>query len=278
MANNKKDKGDVIAEELKITLAESLFKLKALVDLDPSKSYDLLSIARTFLTGIIVTTADILEINRPGTGPILYADIENMAKNGRFLGIADAIEKIGSPQYSISDIGENDFENGMNYIGQKLSQTLVTCIHELPMPLRSPEMFLRGIEALLANLLNEKFNTPNDPHNILDSLCEHVHAGLNQLAEQRPRKKIEFSLTQKQIDYIVYLDKKAKQLLKDGGEQSLLMSLAHEIRKIKAIMDSSAKGELDFYCGKYNGFYNYMKLLEKLAKASSEGLLNDMAD
>ncbi len=100
---------------------------------------------------------------------MLYAEVEAVAKNG-------------GARYSVSDIGPKDFANGMNYLGQNLTETLFTCIHELPMPLRTPEMLLRSIETLLTNLLHQRFNTPNDPHKILDSLCEHIHMGLNDLS------------------------------------------------------------------------------------------------
>lgn len=66
----------------------------------------------------------------------------------------------------------------MNYLGQKLGESLYKGLHELPMPLRKPETLLRGIEALLANLLNQKFD---NSHDILDSLCEHVHMTLDNL-------------------------------------------------------------------------------------------------
>ncbi len=70
----------------------------------------------------------------------------------------------------------------MNYLGQELGTALFKHIHELPAPLRKPEMLLRGVEALLANLLDKKFNKPLDPHQILDSFCEHVHMTLNDLS------------------------------------------------------------------------------------------------
>ena len=40
-------------------------------------------------------------------------------------------------------------------------------------------MLVRGVEALLANLLNDKFD---NPHAVLDTFCEHVHMALNDLA------------------------------------------------------------------------------------------------
>lgn len=69
----------------------------------------------------------------------------------------------------------------MNYLGQALSETLFSTIHELPKSMRTQEMLLRGVEALLANLLHSKFRALGDVHGILDSLCEHVHMNLKAL-------------------------------------------------------------------------------------------------
>jgi hypothetical protein len=85
----------------------------------------------------------------------------------------------GSISYSVSDIDAGDPAMAMNYLGQQMSTTLFKGIHELPLPLRNQEMLVRGVEALLANLLNDKFD---NPHDILDSFCEHVHMALNDLA------------------------------------------------------------------------------------------------
>ena len=90
----------------------------------------------------------------------------------------------GKAHYSVSNIDENDMETGMNYIGQQLSITLLSItlfkgLHELPMPLQNQEMMLRSIEVLLANLLSQKFT--NNAHQVLDSLCEHVHMALMDL-------------------------------------------------------------------------------------------------
>jgi len=60
------------------------------------------------------------------------------------------------------------------------------------------------------------------------------------------------------------MDCKAKQILAYGGEEELLMSMCDKMDKIKDIMDSSSGNELNQYCAKYDGFYQYMKLLEVL--------------
>ena len=84
------------------------------------------------------------------------------------------------------------------------------------------------------------------------------------------------ALTATQKDFIILMDKEAKQLSTHGDEEALLMSLAHKMHQIKDIMNSSSNGELDSYCQRYHGFYQYMKLLEKMALASSQGAFDDI--
>ena len=72
------------------------------------------------------------------------------------------------------------------------------------------------------------------------------------------------------------MDNQAKQILKQGGDEELLMSLANKMHQIKEIMDASTEKELNLYCQHYDGFYQYMKLLERIASASSQGVLDDI--
>ncbi|MEO8965268.1 MAG: hypothetical protein ABI370_11415 [Gammaproteobacteria bacterium] len=83
-------------------------------------------------------------------------------------------------------------------------------------------------------------------------------------------------LTEKQKNFITVLDSTAKQILRHGGDAELLMSLAHKMHEIKDIMDAASKNELDSYCQRYEGFYQYMKLLERMARASSQGSFDDI--
>lgn len=55
-----------------------------------------------------------------------------------------------------------------------MSTALFSGLYELPKPLQNEETLLRVIEALLTNLLNQKFSDPGNLHDILDSFCEHV--------------------------------------------------------------------------------------------------------
>ncbi len=71
------------------------------------------------------------------------------------------------------------------------------------------------------------------------------------------------------------MDKEAKQLIKHGDDETFFISLTHKMPQIKGIMNCSSEGELNFYCQRYEGFYQYMKLLENIAIASSKGLLDE---
>ena len=107
---------------------------------------------------------------------MLLSDIEAVAKEGGIRAIKDKIQSSGSNNYSVSNIDENDTTTAMNYLGQKLSITLFKGLNELPAPLRNREVLLRSIEALLSNLLINKFD---NPHQVLSDFCSHVEMVLN---------------------------------------------------------------------------------------------------
>lgn len=175
-------------DELNIVMTQALLQMQTLVENDVTKESDFTSMASLFLIGLMSTAADISELMTPNSGTHLYSEVEAAAKNGGFRNIHNAMGK-GGNHYSVSDIAPDDATTAMNYLGQELGATLFKHIHDLPKPLRTPEMLLRGVEALVTNLLHQKFNTPENPHAILDSLCEHVHMALNGL-DKRPKLRI----------------------------------------------------------------------------------------
>ncbi len=91
-----------------------------------------------------------------------------------------------SVSHSVSNISQDDMGSAMNYLGQQMSTTLFKGLHELPMPLRTEETLLRAVEALLTNLLQEKFD---NPHVVLNSFCDHVHMSLDDLANRINKKE-----------------------------------------------------------------------------------------
>jgi hypothetical protein len=168
-------------QKLQIEILDKLRELTDLVDDDQNQVTKAVPIMTIILTACVSTVADLLELKHEGASSYLYKETESAIKQGGLANIRKKQTENGGANYSISNIGENDVENGMNYLGQELSTTLFNSIHELPETMRKPEMLLRGVEALLANLLNQKFRDLGDVHNILDSLCEHVHMNLKAL-------------------------------------------------------------------------------------------------
>ena len=166
-------------KEVQQVIGQALMKLKDLVNSNGEDPAELLSTVKLFLLSVMSTAADLIEVSIPGGGAYLYSEIEAGAKMGGLKSIEEALQK-GSPHYSISNIDSEDMPTAMNYIGQQLLIVLTKSLHELPKPLRREETQLRGIETLVANFLNQRFN---NPHDILDALCEHVHMSLDDLKE-----------------------------------------------------------------------------------------------
>ena len=178
------DKANILT--LQQAMKDALLQISELVNLEDNDHSQLVPTINIFLLGIISTAADLVEVALPGSSAYLYAEIEAGAKNGGIRSIAKLV-KDKAPHYSVSGLDEDDMETAMNYLGQQLAIALTKAMHELPHRLRSPETQLHGIEALLTNLLSQKFD---DPHNILDTLNDHVHKGLNDLASSTKASKL----------------------------------------------------------------------------------------
>lgn len=178
-------------DDLHKVMEDALLQLRKLVQDDISQERDFLSIVKLFLLGVISTSVDLVEVTSPGATPLLYADIEAAAKLGGLRAIKKIQSEMGSMTYSVSNIAPDDIETAMNYLGKELSTALYKSLYDLPPSLRTSETLLRGIEALMSNLLNQKFD---NPHQALDRFCEHVHRCLDDLGsrgkdqELQPRK------------------------------------------------------------------------------------------
>ena len=172
---------DNITRDLNTVILNTLLELKKLTDKDLTRQDNYMTVVSTFLSGVVSTAVDMVELTHPNSAPFLYADMEATAKAGGIRAISKTQSQNGAVTYSISNIDPHDAPTAMNYIGQALGVTLFKTIHELPLPLRSPEMLLRGIEVLLANVLHQKFT---NAHDVLDSLCEHVHACLSDIEKR----------------------------------------------------------------------------------------------
>ncbi len=80
------------------------------------------------------------------------------------------------------------------------------------------------------------------------------------------------SLQPEQISLISLIDQKVKAIIADGGNEiSVMISLLDEMPRIKTIINSDDKEELNKYCKSHDGFYQYMKILENTASAIASG-------
>jgi len=99
--------------------------------------------------------------------------------------LTDALEKIETivfDESSQSPKGLHQFhselETVMNRLGQKLFIELNRELEKLPILLQNTEILLRSVETLLANVLTLHCE---DPHEMLEEICDHVHLVLDDL-------------------------------------------------------------------------------------------------
>lgn len=133
-----------------------------------------LFVVSSFLKAIVSTSAELMDVQIPGGAGFLYAEIEKDAKSGGMMSIHNFGGKL-SETISISEIEEDDLPAAMNYLGQKLSTALFKGILEIPTSMQSMEVMIRGIEALLVNLLHQKLD---NPHEVLDQFTNNAHMSL----------------------------------------------------------------------------------------------------
>ena len=105
--------------EIQQVMNNALFEMRDLVVRDGKNQAELVSTINLFLMTIISTTADLVEVNLPGSGAYLYAEIEAGAKIGGIRTIAKWVRD-NSPHYSVSGMDEDDMPIAMNYLGQEL--------------------------------------------------------------------------------------------------------------------------------------------------------------
>ena len=69
------------------------------------------------------------------------------------------------------------------------------------------------------------------------------------------------------------IDTHVRQVLAQGGDdEALLLSLADSMPTFKQLLDTCTGAEMDMLCDRYDGFYRFVTLLERLAEESREML------
>jgi len=68
------------------------------------------------------------------------------------------------------------------------------------------------------------------------------------------------------------IDTHVRQVLAQGGDdEALLLSLADSMPTFKQWLDTCTGAEMDMLCARYNGFYRFATLLERLAEGIADG-------
>ena len=78
-------------------------------------------------------------------------------------------------------------------------------------------------------------------------------------------------LTAQQTQLAETIDTHVAQVLAHGGDEALLLSMADYMPTFKQLLDTCTGAEMDMLCDRYDGFYRFAKLLEKLAEGIADG-------
>lgn len=70
--------------------------------------------------------------------------------------------------------------------------------------------------------------------------------------------------TKEQKYYISQMDSEAKQILQPNGQDKLWLLLRDRWNILEEIIDSTSPDEFVSYCKNYPGFFQYIKLLNKI--------------
>jgi hypothetical protein len=79
-------------------------------------------------------------------------------------------------------------------------------------------------------------------------------------------------LTAQQTQLAETIDTHVRQVLAHGGgDEALLLSLADDMPTFKQLLDTCTGAEMDLLCERYDGFYRFAQLLERLAEGIADG-------
>jgi hypothetical protein len=79
-------------------------------------------------------------------------------------------------------------------------------------------------------------------------------------------------LTEQKTRLAVTIDTHVKEVLAHGGgDEELLMSMADYMGAFKQLLDTCTGAEMDALCERYDGFYRFATLLERLAGGIADG-------
>ena len=78
--------------------------------------------------------------------------------------------------------------------------------------------------------------------------------------------------TAQQTRLAIMIDTHVTQVLAaGGGDEALLLSLADYMGTFKQLLETCTSADMDALCERYDGFYRFAKLLERLAGGIADG-------
>ena len=82
-------------------------------------------------------------------------------------------------------------------------------------------------------------------------------------------------LTEKQTHLARIIEKHVNQIVDNGGgDEELLVSMYDHMGTFKQLLDSSTQQEMNELCQRYDGFYRFANLLERLAEGIANGTIS----
>jgi len=89
------------------------------------------------------------------------------------------------------------------------------------------------------------------------------------------REAYKQTATNKQLKRVKRIDEFVKNIYaKGGGDEELLMSMQPYMDDFKIVMDNSTSDQMDAFYVKYDGFHGFAKILNDLAGAIQEGIID----
>ena len=88
-------------------------------------------------------------------------------------------------------------------------------------------------------------------------------------------------LTDKQRQIVTAIDNQVQQILKSGKPQqgidkALVEMMPDNMDGFRYLMDTLGQNGMDRICGEYTGFYQFAKMMERIAQGCRDGAFNDI--
>ena len=89
------------------------------------------------------------------------------------------------------------------------------------------------------------------------------------------------TLASQQIRTATLIDEKVKKIIQeaktsDAIDEALVEIMPDHMGDFKYLLDSLQAGDMDRLCEKFNGFYQFAKMMERIAEGCRDGVFKDI--